>query len=88
MEEKRYTDDRSILRGCIERDEAAWEALVGRYSALISIAIRRRLASYNFSLPADEIRDISQGVLEKLWSGDSLDKIKNADSLPYWLAMV
>ena len=87
METKRFDDDAELLKGCIARDEDAWRALVTRYSGLISSAIRRHLKRYNFTLPSQDIDDIRQSVLHALWKNNSLQKVRNAGSLSYWIAI-
>ncbi len=83
-----FEDDADLLRGCIERDEAAWSAFIAKYSALISIAAKKRLRKYGFTLPREDIHDIRQDVLESIWKSDMFKSVRNASSLSYWLAIV
>jgi RNA polymerase sigma-70 factor (ECF subfamily) len=64
------------------------DEVIKRYSKLIYTAIERRLGKYGFSLPQEEIMDIQQEVLISIWEGKKLDNIRNAASIPYWLAIV
>ncbi|MCM8790996.1 MAG: sigma-70 family RNA polymerase sigma factor [Candidatus Omnitrophica bacterium] len=88
MKNNIFEDDLQLLRLCVERKEEGWAALIAKYSGLIEIAIRKRVKKYGFDLAPEDILDIRQNVLESIWKNDMLKTVRNAKSLPYWLAIV
>jgi RNA polymerase sigma-70 factor (ECF subfamily) len=81
-------DDKSLLEGCVDRDEAAWSELVKKYWELIGLAIECRLKKYGFKPAQHDIDDIRQDVLVSIWEDGTLSDVKKSSSLPYWLATV
>lgn len=74
----READDRELVRACLRGDEGAWDALIERYRRLMySIPLQAGLSSEL----ADEV---FQHVALKLL--ESLDQVKDAKSLPKWIA--
>lgn len=72
--------DARLVRGCLEGDDAAWEALLARYKNLIySIPLR-----YGFS--PQEANDIFQDVCVELIA--SLPRLREPRALPRWIAQV
>jgi RNA polymerase sigma factor (sigma-70 family) len=75
-----WPDDAALVRGCLEGDEAAWEAIVRRYRRLVySIPVSYRLSS-------DLADEVFQRVAVKLL--EHLPRLRRADSLASWLATV
>jgi RNA polymerase sigma factor (sigma-70 family) len=73
-------NDERLIRACLNRDEAAWSALIDRYKRLIySIPIR-------YGMPPEEAGEIFQQVCVTLLS--ELSKIKDSKSLGAWLIRV
>lgn len=73
-------NDHELVRACREGDEAAWSALVERYSALICSVPRR----YGLSTP--EVEDVFSEVCISLVR--SLDALRDVQALPRWLVRV
>ena len=70
----------TLLVRCRAGDSSAWEELVGRYERLVyGVAIRE-------GLTPEDAADVAQTVFEALLK--YLDKIRDGDSLPGWLATV
>ena len=81
-------DDRSLVERCIQKDLVAWDELVKKYSALIALSIKSRLARYSFECSRADIDDIRQNVLALIWKDNKLSSIKNRSDISYWLAIV
>lgn len=81
-------DDRTLINGCLIKDHAAWDAFIKKYSSLMYVSALSRLKKYGFTLDGHEIDEIRQNVLASIWRDDKLKLVKNAQSLPYWLAIV
>lgn len=64
------------------------DQFVKKYAKLIYSAVEKRLRGYGFTPGHAEIMDIQQDVLTSICEGKKLDKIKNPDSVPYWIAIV
>ena len=72
-------DDRELLKLCLERDAAAWEALLARYQRLIySIPIR-------MGFSPNDAADIFQSVCLKLLK--SLSTLRHQDRISSWLTV-
>ena len=72
-------NDRELLKLCLERDAAAWEALLARYQRLIySIPIR-------MGLSPNDAADIFQSVCLKLLR--SLSTLRHQDKISSWLTV-
>lgn len=69
--------DEALLRACRGGDEAAWEALVGRYERLV-FSIPRRAG-----LDQDAASDVFQTVFTRLVG--ALERIEQPDRLRAWL---
>jgi RNA polymerase sigma-70 factor (ECF subfamily) len=80
--------DRSLVDGCVNRDLKSWTELIKRYSPLIAISAKRRLARYGVRVPSHDIEDITQEVFSAIWEGDKLSEIRNKDDISHWLAIV
>jgi len=88
MGRKGSYDDRDLIKRCVMHDAEAWALLAERYSKLMRAAIKKQLDRCGFPHAVHEIDDILQETLTAVWSGNSMAAVKNAPSLPYWLAMV
>jgi RNA polymerase sigma factor (sigma-70 family) len=70
-------DDEALIAACLGGQQAAWDALVDRYSSLVySIPAR-------YQLPPDEAADVFQNVWLDLYRG--LAALRNAAALRSWL---
>lgn len=74
------TPDTVLIERCLEGDEAAWEALVGRYANLVyAIAARGGLSD-------DEVADAFQTVFVIVWR--NLDLLGEPQAFAGWLATI
>ena len=80
--------DLGLVEACIKRDLVAWSILVKKYSRLIYLSIEKRLRKYGLSLPAQDIEDIRQNVVSRLWEDGKLEDVKNRNNITYWLSIV
>jgi RNA polymerase sigma factor (sigma-70 family) len=69
--------DSVLLSRCLDGDDAAWHALIGRYGRLVEAVIRR------YHLPADDHADVFQDVWVALWR--DLASMRNHERLGPWL---
>lgn len=83
-----FNDDRKLVDACVAGNVSAWETFVGKYSSLISIAIRNRLKGYVGGVSAGEIDDIRQLVLTGIWEGKTLECVRDRSNISHWLAIV
>lgn len=88
MDDKHMENDRRLVEACIQKDLRAWSSLISKYSRLVYISIDNRLKKYGFTLPSDEIKDISQDIFTMIWRDEKLKNIINTDDISYWIAMV
>ena len=88
MEMRRFDNDEALLRGCIDKDHAAWDHFTAKYSGLILASATNRLRKYGMSLKQDDLKDVQQNVLSCLWEDEKLAQVREARSLPYWLSIV
>lgn len=79
---------RELLQRCIDRDHAAWDDFVRRYTGLVTKSVRHKLKKFALSIEAGEFSDIIQEVFLHIWEKNKLEKVANADSLEGWLAIV
>ena len=74
------TSDVALIERCLEGNEAAWEALVRRYSNLVfAIASRSGLSE-------DEVADAFQAVFVIVWRNLAL--LDEPQAFPGWLATI
>ena len=72
--------DVNLIQRCIQGDQQSWKQLVARYERLIySIALR-------ICRDSEAASDILQQVCLELYQ--RLDEVRNASSLPAWVATV
>jgi len=83
-----FPDDSILIQSCISRDLTAWALFTKKYSHLINISIKNRLAKYGFGTSGHDIEDIKQDVLVSIWNERKLESLKNHSSLQYWLSIV
>jgi RNA polymerase sigma-70 factor (ECF subfamily) len=88
MEKRPHEDDSGLIRSCICRDAAAWDAFVKKYSAHIICSAGYRMRKYGLYPRADDLDEVLQDVLTLLWDGGKLAELKNAASLRFWLGIV
>jgi RNA polymerase sigma factor (sigma-70 family) len=78
MDNTPWKADRSLVRGCLQRDPRAWDELVRKYRRLVySIPLSLRLSP-------DQADDVFQRVFLKLIS--SLEALRDVERLAAWLA--
>ena len=80
--------DLGLVEACIKRDLVAWSILVKKYSRLIYVSIENRLNKYGLRLSVQDIEDIKQNVISRLWEGGKLEDVKNRNNITYWLSIV
>jgi RNA polymerase sigma factor (sigma-70 family) len=74
------SEDAALVRGCLESNQQAWEALVDKYKRLIfSVPLR-------YGASPDDAADVFQSVCIEVFN--SLGQLKNPDSLRSWLITV
>jgi len=85
-------DDLEFVRRCIERDAAAWDEFLHKYSKLIYSYIHSVLRLKAKAIPADTIDDLYQELITSLIKDNckklSSFKAKNGCSLASWLRIV
>ena len=79
---------KELLRGCIDRDAAAWDEFVRRYGGLVTRSVRYKLNKLGRHLPKNETRDIVQEIFLSIWEKGKLSGVKNTVSLKSWLVIV
>lgn len=76
----RRWDDARLVAACLDGDERAWAALIGKYKNLIySIPLKYRATP-------EDAADVFQAVCVDLFN--ELPRLRNADSIKSWLATV
>ena len=74
------SEDAALVRGCVEGNQQAWEALIDKYKRLIfSVPLR-------YGISPEDAADIFQSVCIEVFN--SLEQLKNPDSLRSWLITV
>ena len=81
------TDD-TLLHKCIDRDAAAWDEFVRRYHGLVLKSVRYKLREMNIRFSLMEARDITQDIFLMIWEDNRLSRVKTAESLRGWLAII
>jgi RNA polymerase sigma factor (sigma-70 family) len=74
----RFADPTDLVLAAVNGDQQAWDALIGRYSALVAQIIRR------YRLSASDSDDVYQVVWLRLLQ--SLGRIREPRALPGWIA--
>ncbi|MCC6537471.1 MAG: sigma-70 family RNA polymerase sigma factor [Bryobacterales bacterium] len=75
-----WMDDEAIVSGCLAGDQAAWDALIERYKALIYSF------PFRYGLDAAEAADVFQDVCVIAYQ--ELDTLREAKALRGWLARI
>lgn len=88
MKRDGFDSDAGLIAACVKKDPEAWDYFAKKYSPLISISIRVRLAKYAMALPYHEIEDIKQSVFTSIWQEEKLRSVKNLRGISYWLSVV
>lgn len=74
------SEDAALVRGCLEGNQQAWEALIDKYKRLIfSVPLR-------YGASPEDAADVFQSVCIEVFN--SLAQLKNPDSLRSWLITV
>jgi RNA polymerase sigma factor (sigma-70 family) len=73
-------EDSRLVGGCLRGDQAAWHALVEKFSRLVYAVILR------YGVGPDDVSDLFQTVWINVYS--DLEKIRKQDSLSSWLITV
>ena len=61
-----FSDEKRILKGCLQRDKKSWDTFVNRYNRLISHAIVKTLNRYSFTPKGHIVDDLFQTVFLSL----------------------
>lgn len=88
MKEPDLSGDEELIRLCIARDPSAWERFTKRYSGLISYSIVQRLRKYGINPHPNDLGEIRQDILSRLWEDGKLAEIRNPSVIKYWLSIV
>ena len=85
--------DAELIAGCLtDKDSAAWEIFVRKYSKLIWSCIHRTFRGYSFWYAAEDLEDVYSAVFLSLVDNDfkKLRQFQNRNScrLSTWLAVV
>ncbi|MCK4463575.1 MAG: sigma-70 family RNA polymerase sigma factor [Candidatus Omnitrophica bacterium] len=81
-------DIKALIHKCTEKNPLAWAEFISRYSPLAYRAIRKRLENHNFRFNKEDIEDLRQGLFIKIWQGKSLETVRNAPDIKYWIVMI
>jgi RNA polymerase sigma factor (sigma-70 family) len=73
----RGATDSVLIARCLDGDDAAWHALIGRHGRLVEAVIRR------YHLPTDDHADVFQDVWVALWR--DLASVRDHERLGPWL---
>jgi RNA polymerase sigma-70 factor, ECF subfamily len=88
MQQDNLENQEDILRLCIQGNSLAWASLVRAYAPLVYSVIKQKAACSSDVIARDEIEDVFQQTFVNIWRRKSLDKIKNARSIPAYLAVI
>ena len=77
-----------LINRCLKKEKKAWDVFVQKYSRLIYWAIRKRLNASGFKFVQDDINGIFQEVFLSILEGDRLRQLKDAKTIPGWLAII
>ena len=81
-------NEAELINRCRQKDKKAWDVFVQRYSKLIYWSIRKRLSASGFGAKQEDIESIFQEVFLSILEGDKLQQVKDAKTLPAWLAVI
>jgi RNA polymerase sigma-70 factor (ECF subfamily) len=84
--------EKNLLAGCLQRDKAAWDAFVLRYSSLVYHTIRKTFGLYHVEVRPDAVEDLFQEFFLALLR-DDLKKLRQfrgdrGCSVASWLRVV
>jgi len=79
--EPEHMSDGDLVARCRQGDQAAWAALVERYSRYVY-----GIALQGFRLPDPEAEDVFQDVFMRAW--EHLDSLRDDEALRPWLAQL
>jgi len=77
-----------LVRACLMRDGLAWAEFISRYSVIIERAIIKRLKAHGYSPAVPEKEEIKQALFVKIWETGSLESVKDAENINFWVAIV
>ena len=77
-----------LIEGCLAKDGLAWAEFIRRYDRIAGRALTTRLESHGLTPAETGLDDLKQAFFIKLWEGGSLESVKGALSIDYWVAMV
>ena len=80
--------DEELLQKCIDKDRAAWNEFVRRFSSLVTRSVRYKLNRMDRHLSKNETLDIVQEIFLLIWKKNKLRGVKNTACLKSWLAIV
>ncbi len=77
-----------LIKQCLQKNKKAWDIFVQKYSKVIYWAIKKRLNASGFKSDQDDINGIFQEVFLSILEGGKLRQLKDAKTIPGWLAMI
>ncbi len=83
-------EESQLLRGCIQKEKAAWDEFVERYSSLIYYCIHQCLRKYSFSAQPEDVEDLFHTVFHVLLEDNckKLRQFKKRCSLASWIRVI
>ncbi|PIU41131.1 MAG: hypothetical protein COS99_07275 [Candidatus Omnitrophica bacterium CG07_land_8_20_14_0_80_42_15] len=85
---KANIDIKSLIEGCIKKDESSWSEFIYQFKNLVNWAAIDRLKRWGIEFTNDDIDDIRQQVFMGIWEKNRLSEIRNRERIAGWLAMV
>ncbi|MEA3488921.1 MAG: RNA polymerase sigma factor [Candidatus Omnitrophota bacterium] len=79
---------KELLQKCVDRDRDAWDEFVRRYRSVVARSVQYKLKNMNASMKRGEYLDIVQEIFLLIWEKGRLSKVKNANCIRGWLAIV
>lgn len=82
--------DRELVRGCIERDPRAWQALIDQFGALVVHAVRNTLQRVMKNVDPNQVDEAAQTVWAALCDDDGrrLRSFAGQSALSTWLTVL
>jgi len=78
----------SLIKRCIDKEEAAWSAFVKHFTGLVGWAVSDRLRRWRITFNNEDVEDIKQLTFSELWEKDKLREIRDIKKIEAWLAIV
>jgi len=81
-------DRQKLIEKCVAREASAWDEFVRQKYNLVLKCVRYKLKKSGMNFSRTLAEDMTQEVFMMLWESNRLSKVKNADSIDGWLAVV